>query len=98
MNDTIIYLILSDLKKLFERLPEEAYKKEVIEGILDWIALDSIGSMGNRGFFYHPLRVALTGKENSPSPQEIIPIIGKKAVLERIQEALNKMDNDKESE
>ena len=91
MNDLITAQVLNDLLKLFERLPEAAYQEEIIQAILDWISLDSIGSVGNRGFFYHPLRVALTGKESSPPPQEIIPIIGKEETLKRIKYAIEKI-------
>jgi glutamyl-tRNA synthetase len=42
-----------------------------------------------------PVRVALTGKTASPSLTEVIAILGKKAVLHRIDNALNFIDKQK---
>jgi nondiscriminating glutamyl-tRNA synthetase len=43
------------------------------------------------GELYWPLRTALSGKKNSPSPEEIIWAIGKEAALSRIDSALVKI-------
>ena len=43
----------------------------------------------NRGYLLWPLRVALSGKENSASPFEIAEILGKEKTLQRIQDAIN---------
>ncbi|HCC60004.1 MAG: glutamate--tRNA ligase [Candidatus Staskawiczbacteria bacterium RIFOXYC1_FULL_37_43] len=45
----------------------------------------------NRGFLLWPLRVALSGKEFSPSPFEIADILGKENTLARIAEAIKKL-------
>lgn len=37
---------------------------------------------------FMPLRLALTGQEKSPPPDEIIPILGTERVLQRVQQAL----------
>jgi len=42
----------------------------------------------NRGKLLWPLRVALTGKEKSPSPWEVAWVIGKKESVERINSAI----------
>ncbi len=42
----------------------------------------------NRGFLLWPLRVALSGKESSPSPFEIAEILGKEKTLKRIADAI----------
>ena len=72
------YLILCDIKsgdfgieKLKQALMKEAEK---------------FGS-GDRGKLLWPLRVALSGKEKSPSPFDIAEILGKEETLERIQKA-----------
>lgn len=44
----------------------------------------------NRGFLLWPLRVALSGKEFSPSPFEILDILGKEKTLARIAGAVKK--------
>lgn len=45
----------------------------------------------NRGFLLWPLRVALSGKKASPSPFEIVDILGKQKTLARIQAATKKL-------
>jgi len=42
----------------------------------------------NKGYLLWPLRVALSGKDSSPSPFEIADILGKEETLRRIDEAL----------
>jgi glutamyl-tRNA synthetase len=42
----------------------------------------------NRGYLLWPLRVALSGKQFSPSPFEIADILGKEKTLKRIQDAI----------
>ena len=44
----------------------------------------------NRGFLLWPLRVALSGKQFSPSPFEIADILGREKTLKRIAEAIKK--------
>jgi len=43
------------------------------------------------GYFLWPLRVALSGRDKSPSPAELMVVLGKKRTLERIQAAINKI-------
>ncbi|PIU77952.1 MAG: glutamate--tRNA ligase [Candidatus Moranbacteria bacterium CG06_land_8_20_14_3_00_43_56] len=45
----------------------------------------------NRGELLWPLRVALTGKEKSPSPWEVAWAVGKRETLFRIQKAIEKI-------
>ena len=45
----------------------------------------------NKGFMLWPLRVALSGKQTSPSPFEIANILGREKTIKRIQEAINKL-------
>ena len=55
-------------------------------------ALDELGKeLGDRGLAYWPLRVALTGKEKSPDPVDILGILGQKETLKRIDNAINKL-------
>lgn len=42
----------------------------------------------NRGYLLWPLRVALSGKQSSPSPFEIVDILGKEKTLRRIEDAI----------
>ncbi|MGD0576610.1 MAG: glutamate--tRNA ligase [Candidatus Staskawiczbacteria bacterium] len=45
----------------------------------------------NKGYLLWPLRVALSGKQFSPSPFEIADILGKEKTLKRIEEAIKKL-------
>ena len=42
----------------------------------------------NKGYLLWPLRVALSGKESSPSPFEIANILGKEKTLKHIEDAI----------
>ena len=42
----------------------------------------------NKGYLLWPLRVALSGKQFSPSPFEIADILGKEKTIKRIDEAI----------
>ena len=55
-------------------------------------AFDELGQrVGNRGLAYWPLRVALTGKEKSPDPVDILYVLGKEKTIKRIEAAINKL-------
>jgi glutamyl-tRNA synthetase len=45
----------------------------------------------NKGYLLWPMRVALSGKEFSPSPFEIADILGKEKTIQRIERALAKL-------
>ncbi len=56
------------------------------------LGLDELGKkLGNRGLAYWPLRVALTGKEKSPDPVDILETLGKEKSLKRIEAAIKKL-------
>lgn len=42
----------------------------------------------NRGYLLWPLRVALSGKQSSPSPFEIAGILGREKTLKRVEDAI----------
>ena len=66
--------------------------KKVIESKNLRESLDNLAKeIGDRGLVYWPLRVAVTGKEKSPDPVEIIDVIGKDKTLERIEAAIKKL-------
>ena len=71
--------------------------KNVLEKMEDFAKMDDIknnlfqGAEGKVGDHFWPLRAALTGKEKSPSPFEIIWVIGKNESLKRIEIALKKI-------
>jgi glutamyl-tRNA synthetase len=70
-------------KQLIESIQEKDFTEKNIETMLLKRATD----MGDRGELLWPLRVALSGKEKSPSPFEIAAILGKKETVLRIENA-----------
>ncbi len=75
---------LSELIALLTNLPEDTFTAEKLQDFLmSWI--DS--SAKNRGEVLWPMRVALTGKQNSAGPFEVSEVLGKTDVLARLQNA-----------
>ena len=69
----------------FKLLPEDSFKKDFLERVFkELISEKGIGV----GDLLWPLRVALTGREASPSPFEVAEVLGKDKALKRIQRAL----------
>ena len=87
-EDTMTFLVLSDVKKILEDL--EIFTSQEIKRVLDDYCFKGMYALGTRGYVYHPLRVALSGRKSSPSPQDIAEILGKKETLARIDIALDK--------
>lgn len=68
---------------------EDEFEKGALEDRLkEWIQENEY----DNGPVLWPLRVALSGRKASPSPFEIMAVIGKKASIDRIQLALNSLD------
>jgi len=67
-------------------VPDREFKIDKLKNILMKNA-EQFGS-GDRGKLLWPLRVALSGKEKSPSPFEIAEILGKEESLKRIRKAI----------
>ncbi len=66
----------------FETMKEKDFTKEKIEKILFSLCGE------DKGVLLWPVRVALSGRKNSPSPFDIAGILGKEKTLTRIQAAL----------
>jgi len=45
----------------------------------------------SRGLIYWPFRVALTGREKSPDPVDIVSVLSKETVLRRVAIAIQKL-------
>lgn len=76
------------LKEVLSEIEEGEWSKEKLEAIIkEKIML----AKKKNGPALWPLRVALTGKEKSPSPFEVAWVIGKKETEKRIEEALRKI-------
>ena len=76
--------ILSELSDIIPAIPEgEWTAKHLEEFLINWIDSNQKG----RGEYLWPLRVALTGREHSPTPFAVAEAIGKSNVLRRLQDA-----------
>ncbi|MFA6194392.1 MAG: glutamate--tRNA ligase [Patescibacteria group bacterium] len=72
---------LATLKKELEKIAANSWDKDYLEKtILDWIKETN----GKNGDYLWPLRVALTGLKNSPSPFEVAAALGREESLNRI--------------
>jgi len=76
---------LNNVKSEIEKVKEKDFTKLILEEKLMSLA-DALG----RGEMLWPLRVALSGKKNSPGPFEIMEVLGEKESLKRIDEAITK--------
>lgn len=82
-----IVRILPELVNFFTALDEDGWNKQSLEEkTKTWIAENGFST----GSVLWPMRVALSGQENSPGPFEIAEVLGKKETLNRLQSALNK--------
>lgn len=75
---------LNLLLGLLENLNESEWSKDVLEEkIMTWIKDNNFGV----GDILWPMRVALSGKKNSPGPFEIAGVLGKQKVSNRLNKA-----------
>ena len=85
----------ADVKPMLEKVHELLYPmdartwtKENLESIL----MPAAKQVGDRGKLLWPLRAALTGREASPGPFEIMEVLGKEKVLTRLRTGIEKAD------
>jgi glutamyl/glutaminyl-tRNA synthetase len=78
--------ILQSLQKSLGAIGEIEEEKWEMENIKN--ALMAEADPKNRGALLWPLRVALTGKEKSPSPWEVAWVVGKEESIKRINSAI----------
>lgn len=77
---------LSAIKELWNKLDEKEWTKEKIESItIEYLNQNSCKT----GDYLWPARVALTGKEKSPSPFDVANVLGKQESIERLDNAIN---------
>ncbi|MDD4761730.1 MAG: glutamate--tRNA ligase [Candidatus Pacebacteria bacterium] len=76
--------ILKRIKKIIEENTSNRDEKIV-----------ALAEEEGRGEVYWPLRVALSGKKNSPPPLELLSILGQTESLSRIERAIEKLKNEK---
>lgn len=76
---------LTLIKEAFNKLKTEDFVSDRIKAILDSLA------QVNKGEFFWPLRVALSGKDASPPPFDLAEVFGKERTLFLIDKALSKL-------
>lgn len=80
--------ILPELSEFLGSLDEINWNKADLEvKTKDWIAEKGYAT----GSVMWPMRVALSGQENSPGPFEIAEVLGKEETVKRLQFAINKL-------
>ncbi|MEK7579774.1 MAG: glutamate--tRNA ligase [Patescibacteria group bacterium] len=77
-------------KEALEPVDWNIFDKDYIKIKLDEIAKTEFA--GDRGAVYWPLRVALTGRETSPDPVDILEVLSKEEVIKRLDKAINKIN------
>jgi nondiscriminating glutamyl-tRNA synthetase len=87
MSDKEIKEVLDLLLKILSKVKEGDWNRENLENTL----LKEAEKKDDRGEVLWPLRVALTGKEASAGPFEIIGILGKEKTISRLKEAKEKL-------
>ncbi len=83
MNKKEIKESLKKSEKILSEIKEKDFTVKKLEKFL----MAEAEKTGDRGKLLWPLRVALTGKEKSPSPFEVAEILRKKKALKRIKKA-----------
>lgn len=76
---------LEAVRVVCDRIPSDVWDKTHIH-----TALAELVAGASMGDVYWPLRVALSGQEHSPGPEEIAEALGKEETLKRIDQALQK--------
>jgi glutamyl/glutaminyl-tRNA synthetase len=91
MTEKEIKLSLDKLERLLSKMRPEEFNRENLKNFLlkeaEKFSQEIKKEIGDRGYLLWPLRVALTGKENSAGPFEIAEILGKEKTIKRIREA-----------
>ncbi|MST03985.1 MAG: glutamate--tRNA ligase [Candidatus Pacebacteria bacterium] len=80
-------IALNESVAILESISPENFKKEVIEK-----ELNQFGEKIGKGDLYWPVRVALSGREFSPPPQEIMDILGKDESIKRVKSAIENLE------
>ncbi len=80
--------ILKQVKDLLNKIPSSSFKSKKILKNLSTLAKEK-----GTGQVFWPLRACLSGKKASPPPENIAEILGKEETLQRIDQAIRKLDD-----
>ena len=84
---------LAEVKKIIQDFDFNKDKNEFRKALDEFskrVGDPSSPSGQDRGLVYWPLRAALTGKEKSPDPVDIVYALGKEKALERVSKAIER--------
>lgn len=81
MTDDEVRASLEKVELALSEIPEREWAQTIIAQKIKDIA------QGDNGRYFWPMRVALSGREKSPGPQEIAEVLGKTKTLARIEDA-----------
>jgi glutamyl-tRNA synthetase len=82
--------ILPEIHSFLNNVKEESWNKADLEKMIgEWVKEKGYSN----GSVLWPLRVSLSGQQNSPGPYEIAEVLGKDESLKRMQIALDKLKN-----
>ena len=73
-------------KEMLEPINWKIFDKDYVREKLDNSAKQNFGR--DRGAVYWPLRAALSGKEGSPDPVDLLSVLPKEAALKRLERAI----------
>jgi len=88
MTDAELTKSLQDSLNILEKIKESEFNRVNLQIKFYNFIDEDLNYKGNRGKLLWPLRVALSGKKASPGPFEIAEILGKKASIERLKQAI----------
>ena len=78
---------LKAVSNILKKAAAKSFSKEVLIGLLEPLVKEY-----GRGEVFWPIRVALSGREASPGPFEIMEVLGKAETLKRIKVAIEKLE------
>lgn len=87
IGESELLSVLDNMLKTLSNIKEGEWSKEKINEIIMPIA----NEIGDRGKILWPMRVALSGKKASAGPFEIAGVLGKEKTLQRIKEAIERL-------
>ena len=78
---------LKAVSTILKKAAAKSFSKEVLIGLLEPLAKEY-----GRGEIFWPIRAALSGREASPGPFEIMEVLGKEETLKRLKIAIEKLE------
>ncbi len=84
MEDRDVMSSLEKAKSLFESIEEKEWNQEILS-----TELLSVCDTEKKGEFFWPVRIALTGAQQSPPPHQVAWVIGKEKSIQRIANAID---------